>query len=563
MKVIAVVFSGLLFVSSNGLAAGDSKPFQIGTAQEFETLNPLISKMSATRYIFSFAGRALVSQDMDGTWIPQLAEKIPTLENGGAKLTTANGQKILKAVWEIKKNARWSDGKPVICEDFKVARDIAESPNVSVGAKENFTIVEKVEWTPAKPQICTFTYTKPRWDYTHLSAFYPIPAHIEKSVFEKYGSENQAYDHNSNYVLHPEMDGLYNGPYKVGEVKLGSHVVLVSNPHFFGSAPKIPKIAIKLISATGTMVANLQSGNIDSINSYGLTMDQALAFDKKVKAEKLPFEVVYKPSISWEHIELNLQNPILADVRVRQALLLSINREEMVRALYDGKQTVAHQFLPPDDSWSPKDLKQIKTYPFNPKKAKALLDEAGWKLNEKDGYRYKNGEKLSLQFMTTAGNQNRETVQVYLQGFWKNVGIQIVIKNEPARVLFGETVVKRTFTGLVMYANSAEGDLRPFFHSTQIPKESNGWSGVNASGWENSKVDQLIEQVELEFNPLKQAKLVHQMVRFYTEEIPSIPLFYRAINTVNPAGMKDFILSGWYNETTRAEKWSWVSSGNF
>jgi peptide/nickel transport system substrate-binding protein len=555
MNIRGFLLSISFFFCTAGWSAPESPPFQIGTAQEFETLNPLTYKMSATHYILSFVGRALVSQDMDGTWIPQLAEKIPTLENGGAKFSTENGQKVLKAVWEIKKNARWSDGKPVICEDFKVAREIAQSPNVSVSAKENFTVVEKVEWPESKPQSCTFTYAKPRWDYTHLNAFYPVPAHLEKVVFEKYGSENQGYDRNNNYVQHPEMDGLYNGPYKVSEVKLGSHIVLIPNPHFFGTAAKIPRVVIKLISATGTMVAHLQSGNIDSINSYGLTMDQALAFEKKVQAEKLSFQVVYNPSISWEHIDLNLQNPILQDLRVRQALIYAINRQELVKALYDGKQIVADQFLPPDDAWSPKDPKQIKIYPFDPKKAKALLEEAGWKLNEKDGYRYKNGEKLSLQFMTTAGNQNRETVQVYLQGFWKNVGIQIVIKNEPARVLFGETMIKRAFTGLIMYANSAEGDLRPFFHSSQIPNESNGWSGVNASGWKNSKVDQLIEQVELEFNPQKQAKAAHQMVRLYTEELPSIPLFYRAINTVNPLTMKDFILSGRYNEATRAEKW--------
>ncbi len=563
MKSMAVLFSVLLLQSTTCFAAVSDKPFQIGTAQEFETLNPLTTKMSATHYIFSFVGRALVSQDMDGQWIPQLAEKIPTLENGGAKFTTINGKKTLTAVWEIKKNARWSDGKPVVCEDFQVARDIADSPNVSVGAKENFTIVEKVEWTEAQPQRCTFTYAKPRWDYTHLNAFYPVPAHLEKSVFQKFGSENQAYDRHTNYILHPEMEGLYNGPYKVSEVKLGSHIILVPNPHFYGTAAKIPKVAVKLISATGTMVANLQSGNIDSINSYGLTMDQAQAFDKKVKSEKLPFVVDYKPSISWEHIDFNLQNPILQDLRVRQALIYAINREEMVQALYDGKQEVAHHFLPKDDSWAPPDLKQIKKYPFDPKKAKALLDQAGWKLNQQDGYRYKDGQKLSLQFMTTAGNQNRETVQVYLQGFWKAVGVHIAIKNEPARVLFGETVPKRAFTGMAMFADSAEGDLRPFFHSSQIPNEANGWSGVNYSGWKNAKVDQLIEQVELEFNPQKQSRLAREMVRLYTEEVPSISLFYRAINSVNPVTMKDFVLSGRYNESTRAEKWNLVQTANF
>lgn len=562
MKRLVKLVASVMMICALGTpsqAALSNNELKIGISQEFENLNPMIMTMVASYYMYNFVGRALVSMDADGKWYPQLAKSIPSMENGGAKLITVDGKKTVQAVWEIRPEAKWSDGKPVVCEDFQFAAEVAASPNVSVASKETYTQVAKVEWDSKNPQKCTFTYDKARWDFNQLAMMYPLPKHLEAAVFTKWKDKKEGYETNSNYNKNPTLAGLYNGPYKISEVKLGSHVTFVPNENFYGKQPTIKKIIVKLIPNTATLEANLRSGTIDTVSSLGFTFDQAISFEKKVKSESLPYNVEFRPSLTYEHIDLNLENPILKDVKVRKALVYAINREDLVKALFDGKQTVAIHNLATIDPWYTADASKITLYPHSKRDAAKLLDEAGWKLNEKDGVRYKDGKKLSLQFMTTAGNKVRETVQTYLQNQWKAVGIEVVIKNEPARVFFGETMRKRNFGAMGMYAwsSSPESNPKPNFHSSQIPTAANGWSGQNQMGWKNPKVDAITEKLEGEFDFKKRVELAHQFLKLYTDDVPVIPLYYRSDVAVNPTQLTGLKLTGHqFSETNHSEDWA-------
>ncbi len=554
----SLILGGLVLpLPSNISYAASKTELSIGISQEFETLNPLIMQMAASTYLFSYVGRTLVSLDSNGKWYPQLAKSIPTVENGQAKIITVGAKKTVQAVWEIKDNAKWGDGNPVICKDFQFAITVASSNNVSIPSKEVYTQVEKIEIDPKNPKKCTFTYDKARWDFNQLSSTYPLPSHLETSLFEKYKSEKEAYEKNSTYNKNPQNPGLYNGPYIISELKLGSHVALTVNPHFYGKTPSIKKIIIKLIPNTSTLEANLRSGTIDMISSLGLAFDQALTLEKKVKDEKLGFNVIFKPSLVYEHIDLNLENELLKDVRVRKALVTSINREDLVKALFQGKQQVAIHNMSPIDPWFTNDKSKITLYPYSKRDAEKLLDSAGWKM-ESDGFRHKDGKKLSLVFMTTAGNKTREMVQTYLKDQWKAVGVEVLIKNEPARVFFGDTLTHRKFGAMAMYAwtSSPESSPRPNFHSSQIQTEKNGWSGQNNMAWSNPKVDEILDQIDVEFNFKKRVSLAHQFLKYYTDEVPVIPLYYRADTAVTQKNIKNINLMGHqFSESNEVENW--------
>lgn len=558
MRNMALAFFVTLGLGLHAGAAPSNKELKIGISQEFENMNPLIMTMSATTYMYRMVGRTLDVLDADAKWVPNLAKDIPSLEKGTAKIVEIGGKKKLVAHWEILENAKWGDGKPVTCEDFAFARTVAASPTVSVGEKETFTQIEKIEWDAKTPKKCVFTYEKPRWDFYQLANFFPLPKHIEGPVWEKYGKQKEGYEKNSNYVKNPTNKGLYNGPYVVTSVRLGDHVAFEPNPHFYGEKPKIEKVIVKLISNTGTMEANLRSGTIDMISTLGFALDQALAFDKKAKSEGLPYVTHFVPSITYEHIDLLLDNPILSDLKVRKALMHSINREDLVKALFEGKQSAAQHFVSPKDPWYTTDPKFVTTYRYSKREAQKLFDEAGWKVGA-DGYRHKGGKKLSLTFMTTAGNKTRELVQTYLQEQWKQVGVEILIKNEPAKVFFGETTRKRKFGSMAMYAwvSSPENNPRSTLHSKSIPSDKNGWSGQNNPGWVNASVDKAIDSMDTEFDAKKRMAYAWEMQKAYTEEVPVIPLYYRSDISVVPASLKNYRMPGHqFHETTEIEKWT-------
>ena len=535
-----------------------NKEFRIGITQEFENLNPLISTMLATSYIYAMVGRGLMSLDENGKYEPQLVKEIPSLENGLAEFVGKGKNRKILAKYEIKEKATWGDGTPVTGYDVEFTCRVAQSPNVAIASREFFDNIEKITVDKKNPKKFTFLYKKAKWDFNRIAGFATLPKHLETPVFKEYGEQEEGYSINSLYTTDPTNPGLYNGPYVIKEIKLGSHVVVTPNPHFYGQQPKIQKIIIKLIPNTGTLEANLRSGQIDMISELGMTFDQALAFEKRVKEESLPYEVKYRQSLTYEHIDLQMKNKILQDKNIRKALVYAIDRDQLVKALFEGKQFKAIHNLAPIDPWYTDDEKKIVLYSHSRRKAKKFLEKSGWIPGE-NGYRYKDGEKLTLLLMTTAGNKTRELVEQYLQNEWKKVGIDIQIKNEPARVFFGDTVHKAKYPAMAMYAwiSRPESTPRSTLHSNNIPSSENAYSGQNSGGWRNQEVDKLIEAIDLEFDDEKRLEMVHKILHFYTDEVPVIPLYYRAQVAVTPKNLKGHQLTGTqFSATNQVERWS-------
>ena len=160
--------------------------------------------------------------------------------------------------------------------------------------------------------------------------------------------------------------------------------------------------------------------------------------------------------------------------------------------------------------------------------------------------------------MSTAGNRSRELVEQVLQSYWRAVGIDVKIRNQPARVLFGETISKRKFTGLAMFAwlSAPESLPRSTLHSQSIPTRENNWSGQNYTGFKNQLMDQLIDSIEIELEKEKRKKLWGQLQRLYAEQLPAIPLYFRANSFIVPKWLKGIKPTGhMFTSTNWVEDW--------
>ncbi|MCA8930723.1 MAG: peptide ABC transporter substrate-binding protein, partial [Alphaproteobacteria bacterium] len=172
----------------------------------------------------------------------------------------------------------------------------------------------------------------------------------------------------------------------------------------------------------------------------------------------------------------------------------------------------------------------VPTYAHDPQRAADLLAEAGWGRLQ-GGVRVNDrGEPLRLEIMTTAGNRTRELVEQVLQSAWKQVGVQVTIRNEPARVFFGQTVTQRRYPAMAMYAwiSAPESVPKTTLHSAYIPTEANNWAGQNSAGYANPEMDTLLDTLELEMDPEKRQALWRQLQHIYAADLPALPLYFRA-----------------------------------
>ena len=229
--------------------------------------------------------------------------------------------------------------------------------------------------------------------------------------------------------------------------------------------------------------------------------------------------------------------PLLSDRRVRQALLLGLDREAISRSLFGGRQPVADSFMNPlDRGFSA----ETPRYRHDPQRAAALLDEAGWKLRSGGLRGNAAGQALSLELMTTAGNRTRELVEQVLQSQWRKIGVDVRMKNEPARVLFGETMPHRRFD-MAMYAWISAPENVPRSISALAARSRARPTGSPARtrrASENAEVDRLIDALEIELDPEKRRAMWAELQRLYATELPSLPLYFRSDAFILPKWLK-------------------------
>ncbi len=521
-------------------AARAKEELVIGVSQFPTAFHPNLESHVTQAYILAMTQRPFTAFDADWKLVCMLCTELPTLENGKAVIEKQDdGSDGIALTYTIQEGAAWGDGVPVTTADVVFTDEVGKHPDSGVVNAELYRRITGIDVIDEK----TFTMHVDRvsFEYNAINDFELIPAHIERPIFEE---DPAAYRNRTAYDTDTTNPGLHFGPYKVTEISSGAYVVLEPNPNWWGEAPFFQRIVIKAIENTAALEANLLAGDIDMIaGEAGLTIDQALAFEKRHGDR---FEIVYKPGLIYEHLDLNLDNPILADQRVRQALIQGIDRQAMSEQLFEGRQPVAHGSVHPLD-WVY--FEGVPQYQENLEAAAALLDEAGW-ADIKDGIRHNEaGTPLALELMTTAGNRTRELVQQVLQSNWRRLGIEITIRNEPARVFFGETTNKRKFTGLAMFAwiSSPENVPRSTLHSEEIPMAETGWAGQNYTGFRNARVDQLIDDIEIELDRDKRLAMWQELQAIYATELPAIPLYFRAdshiwpkwLNGVTPTGHMD------------------------
>lgn len=514
-----------------------AEELRIGISQYPTTLHPSREPSVAKSYVNAMTRRPLTVYDQQWELVCMLCTGLPSIEAGTAvpedlppDVEGAGDGRGIALTYTIRPGATWGDGTPVTTKDVLFTWKAGRHPSAGVGNVEAFRRIHAIDVVDDK----TFVLHADRisFEYAAINDFRVLPAHIEEPIFD---AAPEDYRNRTTFDTDPTNKGLYYGPYRLVEVVPGSRLVLERNETWWGKRPAFDRITVLTIEKTTALEANLLSGNIDMISGeLGLTLDQALAFEKRHGDS---FQVIYKSGLLYEHIDLMLDNPILADKRLRQALVYAIDREAINERLFEGRQPVAHSSVSPLDWVYHED---VKKYPYDPAKAAELLDAAGWS-ELRGGVRHNAaGEPLQLEFMTTAGSRIRELVQQVLQSQWKQVGIDMRLRNEPPRVFFGQTVHERRFTGLAMFAwgSSPENVPRTTLHSEEIPTEENGWAGQNYTGFSNAEMDELIEAINVELDRDKREKMWHRLQEVYAEEIPVIPLYWRANPYILPKWLK-------------------------
>jgi peptide/nickel transport system substrate-binding protein len=306
------------------------------------------------------------------------------------------------------------------------------------------------------------------------------------------------------------------GGYEVVSYKAGEGLVLEASDKYRLGKPPVEDIIVKAVPEVATRVSELRAGTADLIMGVPADLKESLDATPGV-------HVVVAPSFRRIFIAIKQgRHPALADVRVRQALNYAINCDEIAEALLGGMVQCDIDLVN-----EPYDDKDLKPFPYDPDKARALLDEAGWVVGA-DGVREKDGVRLSFEMDTTNGSylMDKEIAQVAADA-WANVGIEI----KDLRVIdqaINAQLRANQGAGYRDLMNSSSGpDYTCQGDLLLVHKDS----GSNRMSWVDDHFEEMFEAFRQEFDSSKWPDMCNEIQAYVAEQAPVVwfftePAFY-------------------------------------
>ncbi|MCB2300538.1 ABC transporter substrate-binding protein [Clostridium tagluense] len=299
------------------------------------------------------------------------------------------------------------------------------------------------------------------------------------------------------------------GPYLFKGYKAGQEADFEKNPTYWKGEAKINKLILKVTNAQ-TAIQSLSAGEVD-IDRIGTSPENI----QMVKTAGFVNMQMY-PDNGYGYIGLNLKDEKLKDVKVRQALTYGLNRKGFIDAKYKGYAEVCNAPVS-QVSWAYTD--DINKYAYDPVKANALLEEAGW-IKKDDGFRYKGGKKFIIHWMTYKGSKYVDMLIPIVKENWKAIGIDVIPELVEFNTLCTKVYDEQKFEMFNMsWRLSIDPDPSGIFSEKQAKL-----GGFNAGSWVNPESEKLMADALKTTDTKERKKLYGEWFKLFTADVPYILL---------------------------------------
>jgi peptide/nickel transport system substrate-binding protein len=466
------------------------------------------------------------------------------------------GMEQMQATFRMLPGLTWSDGLPLTAADSVFAYAIAADPK-SAGSK---FLMDRTQSYEAADDVTVQWWGKPGFiDTSYVMNFWmPLPQHLWAQIpVDQLTSAPES-----------SRSPIGWGPYVIQEWVSGDHVTLTKNARYFRAGEGLPKfttLTFRFVTDPANAVSDLIAGRCDildpSINLDGqVDLLQSMTDQKQLQVlfatppvmEQLAFGI--HPAAYDNGYHAGLDRPdFLGDARLRQAVVMCIDRQKVVDSVLHGLTSVPASFVPADD---PLYNSSVTTYSFDLPAANALLEKIGWRdidnnpSTPRQAYGVKNvpdGTPLELDYITTGAAQ-RTQVSTIVADSLAQCGIKVNVKYLDQTALYAAgpdgPLFGRNFE-LAEFAMGSTGLEPPceWFSSSEIPNGVNYWVGTNVSGYSSTAFDSacLAAQHSLA-DETAHADAYHQTQSIFSQDLPVIPLYWRIIVAATRPGVCNFSL---------------------
>jgi peptide/nickel transport system substrate-binding protein len=414
LGVLALVFlTACARAGSGGSPAPGVARFDL--AADPLSLNPLFLHQDAAsveQQVARLAFLPFLDLDARGRFVPELLERVPTVANGDV---SPDGRTI---VFRLRPGVRWSDGLPVTSGDVLWTLHAIMDPRNPVPSREGYDLIDHA-WAPNA--LTVVFHLRRAWAPAATTLFsygfrpqFVLPAHVLRSPLQQPLAQ-------APFNAAPTVG---DGPFTFVSWTRGDSLEYRANPNYWRGKPAIGRLDLRIIPDPNTNLVLLKSGQLDW-NLIAPSQQAGLRGAAGVAFRYVPTAVVAGLVFNTTHAPLD-------DVRVRRALAMSIDRAAISAKITLGRYPVTNQ-LQPQFSWAYDP--SVHEPAFDPARADALLDRAGWR-RQAGGMRMKNGRPLTLVYVQFPESATGVRVAAFVQAELRSRGIVVEVKSVSNAQLF-------------------------------------------------------------------------------------------------------------------------------
>lgn len=460
----------------------------------FDELEPLLGAGYFKDYPFADRFRLLKPE-----LLPKVREQFPEI--------LGVGEHNPVITFFVRPGIRWHDGVPLTAEDVKFTYQAFIDPKNASPQASSYEPIKSVEVVDELTARITYKrlYASALLDWClavvpkHLLDGPALEREMDRRQISKEARKTFTM-RNSDFERKP----IGTGPYRFAEWLPDQYIRLTRNDDYWRSKSQYRDLYFRTIPDFLTMELEFQAGALDW---YDARPHQAERYRKDPA-----YRVVANAEGNYEYIAYNERRPLFRDVRVRRALGMAIDVDEIIKYVIYGQGVRA---TGPFYTTTPFSDPTVNPLPYDPKAALALLAEAGWKKNAA-GMLEKDGKPMQFTLITNNGNPQRKAVMIVAQEAWRKLGIDCKVQAFEWSV-FLEDKYKGNFDAIVLGWLGADlnPDKFPLWHSSQThPYEQ------NFTGYQSKEADALLERIRIEYDRDEQIRLAHQLHRRIAEDQP-------------------------------------------
>lgn len=465
-QLAALFLAAALCLVMCGAALADNESIVIAPAADAKTLNPLKAGDSYSLYSIYLIYDPLfeTAQDMSST--PVLVTKTETPDDK-------------TYLFHLRDDVKFHDGTPLTAEDVKFTYDYIRDKNNGHPYRTYFDLIDGIE--VVSPQTVKFAMKEP---------YAPLLANLNLCIAPKHIAEKDV----NALDAHP----MGSGPYKFVEWRPQEHIKLVANENYWQKGlPKIKEVTLRPIAETTTRIVALESGRVD-------IADHIPAAQIKPLREK-GLSVVPTQANGYNLIAFNMSKKPFDDVRVREAMAISLNRAEIVDFVWYGQNALLNgPILPESWAYEPK----VRDNKQDIERAKKLLADAG----------YPNGFEFTFAF--EADENVKKFVEVAQQQ-WTRIGIKGKLSSKEWGAFFDDITSGKYEVCAWQSLDQKDPDvpLYRMFHSRNLAP-----NGYNWHFYKNDRLDAILDTARTTLDRDKRIELYQEAQRILTDDFVSIYL---------------------------------------